>query len=375
MTAERAPLPIVGRLLEPLYRAAMARRNARFDAGDRVERVGVPVVSVGNLSVGGTGKTPMVRAVVRWLRDAGHTPFIAMRGYGAKPDEMSDEQAEYVAALPGVAVLAAPDRVSAIRDYLHELEHPAATCCVLDDGFQHRFVARELDIVLVDATRDPFEDRCVPAGWLREPVSSLRRAQAVVVTRADMAPAGAADRIGRAARGVAPGAAIAACRHVWTELLDESGAARPLAWLPGRSVGVACSIGNPAPFVEQARRAGCSVVFEQLRRDHARWTAKDGAELLGRAAGARVDAVLVTGKDWATLATAISASRDAGASGPPVIRPRVEIEFLSGEGLLRELVRRAAAGDYGREGGSAPVSSLSPQEGPPGLAARAPHPE
>ena len=105
-----------------------------------------------------------------------------MRGYAARPGEPSDEQAEYARRCPSVPVAADPDRVRSIGEHL--ARDPAIDCVVLDDGFQHRRLARNLDLVLVDATQRIFGERLLPAGYLREPVTALRRADAVVVTRA-----------------------------------------------------------------------------------------------------------------------------------------------------------------------------------------------
>lgn len=335
MTTRPPPLPLgLGRLLEPAYRAVVAQRNRSFDRGSRVARARVPVISVGNLSVGGTGKTPMVRCVVRWLLDAHHAPFIAMRGYKARRGEASDEQAEYMASLPGVTVLAAPDRASAIARYLDSVDRAAATCCVLDDGFQHRFAARELDILLVDATRPPFDDRCLPAGWLREPVESLARAGAIVITRADLVSERARTTLESRIRASAPGALVASCRHRWAALLDADGAAHPVERLRGLRVAAACSIGNPDAFFRQLEDAGAEIAFRLARRDHAPWTRRAVSALLARSAGAA--AIVTTDKDWSTLNAAIDEART------PILRPRVEIDFLTGGPELRELVARAA---------------------------------
>ncbi|MHC4129055.1 MAG: tetraacyldisaccharide 4'-kinase, partial [Planctomycetota bacterium] len=179
------PLPgYLGALAVPaswLYGLAVAVRNRRFAHGDRVTAVGVPVVSVGNITAGGAGKTPTVTWMAAWLRAAGHNPAIAMRGYMARPDEPGDEQQEHVARLPDIHVVADPDRVGALRAFLPA--HPDVDCVLLDDGFQHRHLHRDLDLVLIDATRDTMTDRLLPRGYLREPLSNLRRADAVVVTR------------------------------------------------------------------------------------------------------------------------------------------------------------------------------------------------
>ncbi|MEZ6211709.1 MAG: tetraacyldisaccharide 4'-kinase [Phycisphaerales bacterium] len=194
---QRPPLPALGTPLEPLYRAAVNKRNRDFDNGRRIAKLPIPVVSVGNISVGGTGKTPMVRWIVNTLRDLGANPGIAMRGYGRKHAGVSDEQQEHADRMPDTPIAANPDRVAAIHTLI---EQHRADCAVLDDGFQHRFAARDLDIVLIDATRSPFADRCLPAGWLREPVESLARAHAIVITRSTLIEPHALSQLDRQLR-------------------------------------------------------------------------------------------------------------------------------------------------------------------------------
>jgi tetraacyldisaccharide 4'-kinase len=323
---------MLGGALEPVYRAAVARRNRAFDAGRGVERLGVPVISIGNLSVGGTGKTPMVMWVVERARDRGMRPAIAMRGYGAKRDGVSDEQAEYAARFPEVVIVAQPDRLAGLRR-----RAGAYDCVVLDDGFQHRRIARDLDIVLMDATRDGLADRCLPAGWLREPVESVARADAVVFTRADLVEEDEVDRMERRVRVLAPGAVIGHAAHRWTGLVVEDAARgsrdEGVAWLTGKRVVLACGIGHPEALALQVERAGATIVQREFLRDHALWT---GGEISRVGAAARdADAVIVTEKDWVKLR-----GRDLGW-GVPVVRPRVAMDLGASAVALGALVDRA----------------------------------
>ncbi len=196
----------------------MARRNRRFDAGHGVVTLDRPVISVGNLSTGGTGKTPMTMRVVQWLREAGHAPAIAMRGYRAGP-EGSDEALLYQEAFAGMPIVAQANRIDGLLQLFAQEEGdgeagsaPARArtdVVVLDDGFQHRQIARQFDLVLIDATRDPFADALLPAGWLREPAASLRRAHAVVLTHAESADARWLEAIRERVLAIRPGAIVA----------------------------------------------------------------------------------------------------------------------------------------------------------------------
>ena len=173
----------------------------------RAVRVNVPVISVGNLAVGGTGKSPFVRLLVGWLQEAGHQPAIAMRGYGAANPNEADEVREHRLACPDVPVLAGADRALEIQKA--QREGVPFDCVVLDDGFQHTQLARDLDIVLVDGMRPPVQTTPLPAGWLREPAIGLQRADAWVISGS----MGQDDQVATAQLAGQP--ALAELRAVW----------------------------------------------------------------------------------------------------------------------------------------------------------------
>ncbi|HWC89722.1 MAG TPA: tetraacyldisaccharide 4'-kinase, partial [Pirellulales bacterium] len=175
------------RVAETPYALAMRGRNWVYDHRyQTIEHVDVPVISVGNLTLGGTGKTPLVAWIARWLREHDVRVALVSRGYGATADALNDEALELEDRLPDVPHLQNPDRASAAHLAVEEFDCQAI---VLDDGFQHRRLARDLDIVLLDAC-EPFGfGHVFPRGTLREPVCGLRRAHVVVLSRADMADA------------------------------------------------------------------------------------------------------------------------------------------------------------------------------------------
>lgn len=333
--------PLVGRPLALFFRAVVAARNASFDAGLRVQRMPIPVISVGNLSVGGTGKTPMVRWVVEALREMGRTPCIAMRGYARRPGQQSDEETEHRARLPGVSLAVGAERERALRELLGR--EPGVDCAVLDDGFQRRTMGRNLDIVLLDATRSPFADRCLPAGWLREPVSALRRAGAIVVTHAEAAPADAVARLADQAVRIAPRAVLAIARHAWSALdvvggSFGAGAEQPVEWLKGRRIHSLCAIGNPSAFLALARTEGAVIASADLRRDHSLYTPGDVDAATDSARASGAEAILTTAKDWVKLAPLV------GCTAPIAwVRPRLDLRFDSGEASLRDALSRACA--------------------------------
>jgi tetraacyldisaccharide 4'-kinase len=334
-----SPLPCgVGRVFEPFYRIEIARRNRRFDKGIGVRRATIPVVGVGNISVGGTGKTPFVMWLTELLSASGCRPGIAMRGYKANGDALSDEQAEYADRLPGVPVVAHPDRHYAVETLRNEHNVDIA---VLDDGFQHRQLARDVDVVLLDATRPVFHDRCLPAGWLREPVSSLRRAGAIVWTHCEGAPQEMVGRLIERTRAIAPEAPVASAAHEWLSLDFDDGASVPIEHLRGARVALASGIGNPKAFANAVSRAGSIVNEHVLRPDHHAWSVNDLAALRDASRGA--DMLLTTGKDWVKLRQL--AWQDQ--IGIPIARPRLTIRILSGqdelESRIAPIIRRCDA--------------------------------
>ncbi len=331
-----------GRLLARAYGAAIRKRNRRFDAGRGVVGMDRPVISVGNLSVGGTGKTPMVAHLLRVLLDAGRRPCVAMRGYASRNGE-SDEAAEYARRFPDVPVVARANRVDGLIELFASPRGAEVDCIVLDDGFQHRRLARRLDIVLIDATRDPFTDSLLPAGWLREPVGSLGRAHFAVITHAESVSPAFVARLKGDVVGQNFHLQTAVARHTWSAL-ELTGAGAPgeagLEWLNGRSVVAVCAIGNPGPFLDECRRrTGGKVAAEIVLRDHDPYAAPTIARIIDTARRTAASAIVTTGKDWSKLRHVLPDRWPC-----PVARPRLRLEFAEGGAALDEAVLEAAAG-------------------------------
>ncbi|MFI4915751.1 MAG: tetraacyldisaccharide 4'-kinase [Phycisphaerales bacterium JB060] len=350
MSANAGPLPPVLRPLAPLaervYGRVIARRNARYDVRARASAfspggltvtVDRPVISIGNLSVGGTGKTPAVQLICQWLLDAGRRPAIAMRGYGSR-DGLSDEAELHRAALPGVPLAIGPNRVQQLLHLFARPEGESVEVVVLDDGFQHRRLARQLDIVLIDATHDPFTQRLLPAGWLREPVASLTRAHAVILTHADRARPADLSRIEAQLRDRFPRLVSIRGSHAWTELrVTDRGQDRtePLHWLHGRRYALACAIGKPEALAAQAAAAFGQPTESLILRDHDPFAPATVQRLLRLAEGC--DALLVTEKDWTKLSHLPTDTWPC-----PVVRPRLEMRLDDRRGAMRELVLSAS---------------------------------
>ncbi len=313
------------------YGAAVRARNAAYDAALLpIHRGPVPVVSVGNLTLGGTGKTPLVAWVARILAAAGGRPAIVSRGYGAADGATSDEAAELALLLPGVPHVADRDRLAAVRSAA-----ATADCVVLDDGFQHRRLARDLDIVAVDAT-DPFGcDRLFPRGLLREPIAGVARADAVVLTRADRVDAARRrdihERLAALCRARAP-LVWAEAEHRPVALRRWSAAPWSLEDIRGRRVAAFAAIGNPDAFRATLAALGAEVVTFRAFADHHAYAADDVARL-GTAA-ARAEIVITTLKDL------VKVQRD-DIGGVPLAAVEIALHVRAGDAELTDLVRRA----------------------------------
>jgi len=312
------------RMAEVPYTWAVAWRNRRYDSGAAaVERVDVPVVSVGNLTLGGTGKTPMVEWLARWFAGRGVRVAVISRGYGAKAGAENDEALELKQRLPEVPHLQNPDRVSGARE---AVERFGCQAIVLDDAFQHRRIARDLDIVMLDAL-EPFGfGHVFPRGTLREPVAGLRRADVVVLSRADLLDAPGREEIRCQVQQLAPQAAWAEVVHAPRALITAAGQEEPLASLQGTRLAAFCGVGNPAGFRHTLQASGYHVAGFRAFPDHHRYTPGDVAWLAAWAERLGATALVCTHKDLVKLGCQQVGRR-------PLWAVRVALEFLSeGEG-------------------------------------------
>ena len=294
-----------------LYGALLAIRRRRLAA--RAERAGVPVVSVGNLHWGGGGKTPFTVALARHLAEEGRRVAILSRGYrrasrgalvvsrGGGPEvevgAAGDEPYEMAAELPGVAVVVGERRAAAARLAAASLA-AAPDLILLDDGFSHASLARDLDLLVFPA-EDPFAGgRLLPAGRLREPLAAARHADAAILTGADAGDDGAGARL---AAALAPhgfgGPGFASVTVAAPPRLLPEG----VALAPGTPVAAVAAIARPRAFFAAARASGAAVVAELAYPDHHAFPEADLRRLEGRARAAGAAVLLTTGKDRAKL--------------------------------------------------------------------------
>jgi lipopolysaccharide heptosyltransferase II/tetraacyldisaccharide 4'-kinase len=306
------PLKALARALAPLYGLGARGRRALYEAGLlRVHRLPAPVISVGNLTAGGTGKTPLVIFLARQLKEQGRRPAILSRGYGglrrgvtrvsdgrqiyAKPPEVGDESYLLARSLPGVPVYTGSDRYAAGLAAWQDLR---PDLFLLDDGFQHFRLYRDLDLVLLDAAAPFGSGRLLPAGPLREPPAVLAAAQVLILTRFE--PGHQANL--RALRERFPGQAVltAALRPCAAKRFPGGDPGPPEA-LRGQRLLAFAGLARPEVFAQTLKDLGVDLAGFGRFPDHYPYRDQDRQDLLQGAAASGAAALVTTAKDWARL--------------------------------------------------------------------------
>jgi tetraacyldisaccharide 4'-kinase len=307
--------PIALAPLSLVYGAAVNIRSALYRSGIfKTQIVGVPVISVGNITTGGTGKTPLVEWIAKNLSARRQRVCVLTRGYRrTNPSERlvvsdstqivcdvtqsGDEAMMLAESLLGeAAVVCDADRVAGARWAVQNLD---ADVLILDDGFQHLRIARDLDIVTVDTTNPWGNGRLLPAGILREPVGNLKRADCIIVTRADdPAAADLQEQISQTTDG--PVFRATALIHRITPFNSPETEAGKAA-IPKQPIAAFCGIGNPEAFFQQLRTEGFDLRHTEAFRDHHKYSQTDIDRLTERAAGAGSQALITTAKDAVKL--------------------------------------------------------------------------
>jgi tetraacyldisaccharide 4'-kinase len=302
-----------------------------------VHRLDVPVVSVGNLTAGGTGKTPFVLWAVEWFAARGMRAGVLSRGYGADGAGGGDEARMARALHGGLTAVQDPDRVRGGR----KLEELGVDVILLDDGFQHRRLHRDRDLVLVDATRPwglaapagrgEAVSALLPRGLLRESPAALSRADAVVLTRTDQVDAARLASLEAELSLLAPGAPIVRACHVPAGLRGVRDSSRwPLERLQGRTVDLVSGIGNPEAFERTVRSTGAQVRAHRRFADHHAYSAEDLRGLGG------TDIPLVT-----TAKDGVKISEFA----PAALSLDVRLELAEGRAALEALLESIPPGE------------------------------
>lgn len=323
-------------------------------------RLNAPVISIGNLTVGGTGKTPCVAFVALVLRDAGHQVAILSRGYKRQtsgrvevsndkqilcsPAESGDEPFLLAQTCRGVRVVVDHDRFAAgqwleARAPISVFGLPVSVF-VLDDAYQHLRLARDLNLLLVDATEPLGQAAMIPFGRLREPLSEMRRADAIIITRSSRLKgfAGRAEILEAIKKLSRPGIPVFFADHRLTGLRNlQSGEVFGLSEFSGRNVAAVSGIAKPDRFNEDLKNAGLQIVLRKDFTDHHRYSTAEFAGILRESEAAQAEAVVVTEKDAMNLPD--EAIRQITL---PVFAAQIEFSCEE-ETSLRELLLAAAS--------------------------------
>jgi tetraacyldisaccharide 4'-kinase len=320
-------------LLSLAYRGIIALRNGHYNAWRRAaKQAGCPVVSIGNITVGGTGKTPVAAHVANLLVQRGRRTAILLRGYKGGLIQFDEEQVAQAVGrsrresdealvlkrrCPRAMVIADPDRVAAARRAVSR----GVQAIVLDDGFQHRRLARGLDIVLVDATSPFGYGRLLPRGLLREPMGNLRRADLIVLTRSNQVHETERDvlvhRLGRISRG----RPVICAAHRLGGFVDVKGRELVVEDPTAVQAILFAGIGNFEGFRRSVEELGVRVAAAYRYPDHHDYGAEEIEGLLDVAATLEANALITTEKDAVKL---VGRWPDEGCR---LLVTRLDIEF------------------------------------------------
>ncbi|MCG3139004.1 MAG: Tetraacyldisaccharide 4'-kinase [Phycisphaerae bacterium] len=301
------------------YSAVIATRNLYYDVFDPITWMEVPCISVGNITAGGTGKTPLVIWLLELLAAEGRKAAMISRGYKGR-DGQNDELQLVSSRCPQAICLAHPDRIRAARWVIREQQVQAI---VLDDAFQHRRIGRNLNIVTIDATCPFGYGHLLPRGLLREPVSSLERADLVVMTRTTQLAAAELAELKTKLEHLTLGGMVLACTHRPTGWIDLADHQHPLEVMLNRTALAFAGIGNPTAFEISLQDCGVSMRRFIPFPDHYDYHPRDLQHLVEQARRAEVEVLLTTEKDLVKL-------RQVAFEWPlPLLALQIKIDFLA----------------------------------------------
>ena len=354
------------------YSFVVRLRNFLYSKGWlKVHRVDAVVICVGNITVGGTGKTPLVIWLCNLiaqnpkLKNQNCKCAILTRGYKARAQEntdFKDEIAILAESCPEAEVIVNPDRLAGATEAIKKY---AAKVLIMDDGFQHRRLARDLDIVAIDATQPFGYGKLLPAGMLREPVSSLKRAGAAVITRCDQIADAQLSELEQKLRAIKSDIIIAKSIHAAVSVKYPEPSVIPakagiqkgskimdsclrrndnIEQLKGKKVFAFCGIGNPDAFLDTIKNLGAELAGSKIYDDHHNYTDACLTEISEQAEELGADLILTTHKDWTKVISNFKSQISNFKSPLPLAYLAIEIKFLSGEDKLTALIKETLAG-------------------------------
>ncbi len=294
-------------------------------------RASVPVISIGNITAGGTGKTPFVVTLFRLLKAEGFNPMVLTRGYMAGQGGVSDE-AEMLKELIGPIVFVGANRV---RIFQEAFVQGGFDCVILDDGFQHWSFVRDLDIVLLDSEAPFGNGSLIPCGILREPAAALRRAGVIVLTRSDQVSSGALSQLKSRVKQINPAAVVGEGIHAFASAWDiDSAQFFSVKDSPGPA-GAFCAIGSPESFQRTLLGMGVEIKYFEAFADHYRFTAIDAQRISQECRLKDLKIIFITHKD----ADKVKLVRKA-FSGVKIVTIGIEFQLTYGKTDIISSLRR-----------------------------------
>jgi tetraacyldisaccharide 4'-kinase len=290
----------------------------------RSQKLPCPVISVGNITWGGVGKTPLVLMIAKQLFQQGFRPVILTRGYGAK-GALSDEALMMRQELPEVQVLVGKDRIALAREYLKTLK---ADVFLLDDGFQQWRVKRDLEIVTLDAVNPFGNGFLIPRGILREPLSALRRADLFFLTKANFAK----DTIGTLKNRLSKVRQVPIIEsHHQPKCLYKlpEKTIKEFSFLKGKRIAVLCGIGDPVSFVKTLEKLGAQVIKTFAFLDHHWYSAQEITDVINKVKAQGLSCLVTTAKDAVRLG-----EQSKLLQGVECMVLTIEMEIDSGKNIL-----------------------------------------
>ncbi len=320
------------------YLAILNTRNALYKKGIvRSTRLPVKVISIGNITTGGTGKTPLVEFSVKYLSEIGKKVAVLSRGYGGgnssqEGDEMvNDECLALIENLQDIPVLAGRDRVKngvkAISDF-------GVDCVVLDDGFQHLRLKRDLDVVVIDALNPFGGENLIPRGSLREPLQNLERADLFIISHCDQGNEQTIRSIYTKLDQINHSALVCESIHNPVHLDNISDCSiLGLEWIRGKRIYALSAIGNPESFAYTLKRLGADLIRHKVFQDHHVYTKEEIDGVISEAQSVGADAIVVTQKDIVKI-------RKMNIKDANILSLRIEIEITRGIDLYKAAIDR-----------------------------------
>lgn len=262
-------------------------------------RLKPPVISVGNITWGGTGKTPLVETICLYFNNKGKRITLLTRGYGEDEDKALSEN------MPGVSVLVGPNRLKNAL-FKQEKEKKDTDLFILDDGFQHWKISRDIDIVTINGVNPYGKALLIPAGIMREPFANLSRADLVVITKSNLVSRETLNHIKERILKLKPDMAIFEAAHCPVLFCTAKGEEKPLEYVKGRGICAVSGLGDNGSFMRTLEDLGCDLKLKFSYMDHHRYSAKDVDKIMMDCKKNSIDIIATTQKDWVKIEQLLS---------------------------------------------------------------------